>query len=482
MKLKIELCRKMYELHSAPDKRYRISHGGRCGSKSYANADMAIMRMCQRETHVAVCREYKVTIKGSVHKALCERIKHHNISDSFEITDHSIKHVSNGSNVVYQHLHENADEVKGLEGTDICWIFEGHELSAESWGYLNPTIRRTPRMTTDPEIWIEFNPQYEDDFIYKEFIQKRKSDAIVVETNYTDNPWCPDDQRHLAEQCRIESEDEYNHIWLGKPRNVGGLIYPMFCENHVRAVDIGRIEKAANFFQGQDPHTVYYPACVWLARMPRGDGTFDYFFYNEWPTVGTFGGKMYHELRKEKKCTLTLKQRATIFKTLDNTIERTYHGVEIESRGIDTRFAKGSGAGSTTNNTRGIIVEMADPGNGGMRFETPPEHMIDVQRDRMRELLSWDVLSPMHRMNEPRMYVSPHCENLLCALKFHRFDRTGKEKEDETYKDFIDAAHIAMAVEQQHKHRDRTKKPVEMVVETDNVTNLIEAFYGKKGD
>jgi hypothetical protein len=481
MKLSVDLSRKMYDLHMTGDYRYRIAYGGRAGQKTYGNADMSILRMCQRETHFAVLREYKNTIKSSVHKAICERIKALNVSASFDITDTHIKHLSNGSNTAYYHLHENADEVtKGLEGVDVAWLFEGHELQKESWKYLNPTVRRTPRMIKDPEVWIEFNPEYEDDFVYQEFIVNHHPQSKVVFITYLDNPWCPEDTKRQAEECRMSDIDEYNHVWLGHPRNVGGLIYPVFGRDiHIRHIDLERIEKTANFFMGQDPHTTYYPACVWMARQPRGDGTFDFYFYNEWPTRGTFGGKMYHELRKEKKCTLTLRQRAQMFKILDNTTDKTYNSIEIEARGIDTRFAKGSGTGSTTNNTRGIIIEMADIANGGLRFETPPEHMIDVQRDNMRELLGWDSLRPMHRMNEPKMYVAPHCENLIAALQFHRFDRTGKEKEEEKYKDFVDAAHIAMATAQQHPHRDRTAKPIEFEVETDNVSSLIGAFYGK---
>jgi phage terminase large subunit len=479
LKLNIEISRKVADVF-APDVRYRCLWGGRAGQKSYGFADKALEHMCARRTDIAVCREYEATIKDSVHKLVKERIDHYKLNRCFKITNNEILYPPNGSKIIYKHLHDNVDEVKGLEGTDICWIFEGHSLLKKSWDLLDPTIRRTPRMTRDPEIWIEFNPDFEDDFAYQEFVVKTGRDRIAVYTTYLDNPWRPEETIQKAERCKRENEDEYNHIWLGYPRNVGGLVYPQFSmDHHIRDVDLNRIEHVANFFMGQDPHTVYYPACVWVGRMPRGDGTFDYYIYNEWPMLNTFGGKYYHELRTEKKCTLTLKQRAQIYRLLDNTFDRTYYGVTIAARGIDTRFAKGAGAPSTTSNTKGIIIEMADVRNGGMTFETPPEYMIDSQRDRIRGFLDWDRLIPLNAFNEPKMYVMSHCKNMIDTLRFHRFDKDGKEKEDPKRKDFSDALKICMAIEQQYQHVNRLVKKEELIPESvDRIAELKEMYLG----
>lgn len=481
MKLNVEVSRKIYELYQS-NARIKVAYSGRAAQKSYGFADMALQRMIKKRTDIATCREYKSTIKTSVHKLLKERIDYHNLQECFDITDNTITYLPNGSKVIYQHLHNNFTEVRGLEGIDVCWIFEGHDLQRESWEVLNPTIRRTPRMTQDPEIWIEFNPQFEDDFVYTEFVSKSSPDCLAVYTSYLENRWCPDDLIALADKSKRDNPDEYRHIWLGHPRNVGLLVYPQFdYDIHVREVDMPRIEHVANFFMGQDPHTVYYPACVWIGRMPRGDGSYDYYVYNEWPLRSTFDGQLYHKLRKDKKCTLTLKQRARIYKLLDNTVDETYHGISIAARGIDTRFAKGAGAPSTTSNTKGIIREMADTNNGGLSFETPPEYMIDSQRDRIRDLLYWDTDQPRTAFNEPRIYFLPHCENMIDTLRFHRFDKDGKEREDERRKDFGDALKIVLATEQQHKHADRSiSTEVEYVEETDRVADLQEQFLGHR--
>ena len=462
--------------------RYRVAYGGRSSAKSYGFADKALERMIEKKTDIAVCREFKTTIAESVHKLLKVRIKRHELEHLFDITINSITYTPNGSKITYMHLHDNETEVKGLEGNSVCWIFEAHNLSKESWKYLNPTIRRTPKMDCDPEFWIEFNPEYADDFVYSKFIETDNPKCKCVYITYLDNPVCPQDQIELAAQEKIENEDEYNHIWLGMPQKTGGIIYPMFDPDvHIRDVDLNRIEPVANFFMGQDPHTVYYPFCIWLGREPRGDGTYNYYIYNEYPMLSSkdFNGKYYYELRKEKKCALTLNQRANMYKILDNTVAETVPGIQLTARGIDTRFAKGAGTGSTTSNTRGIIIEMADPANGGISFECPPEYMIDSQRERIKELLTYDKALPITAFNEPRLYVSPHCHNVIDAFKFHRFDRDGKEREDEKRKDPMDAVRICMATEQQHPHKEKKTKSKYTNKKPDAVQGLRDAFMGK---
>jgi len=477
--LRIDMSPKMESLFREK-RRYRVAHGGRAGSKSYGFADRAIARMCSRRTDIVACREYQTTITKSVHKLMKERIAFHGLNDAFEITDTKIDYRGNGSTLIYQHLHNNYEEVRGLEGTDICWLFEAQDLLEESFRVLNPTIRRTPRMVEDPEIWVEWNPKYEDDFVYRRFAVNPPDDCVIVQINYLDNPWCPDDLKRQAEQCRIEDEAKYNHVWLGQPRDTGGLVYPMFDMSvHVRDISMKRMAQAGNFFVGQDPHLSYYPFVVWLCRIPRDDGKFAYVVYNEWPTTSHFNGKLYYEVRTENKCQLTLKDRARIFRILDNTTDKTYHDIQISGRGLDTRFAKGSGATSTTTNTRGIISEMADPSNGGMSWETPREYMLDAQKERLRELMSWDRLVPVSSLNEPLFFVLPHCTNVIDTLRFHRYDKEGKETEDERRKDPSDAIRIALATAAMYSHEERRAvyKSPEMPV-MDTVGALVDAYMG----
>jgi len=229
------------------------------------------------------------------------------------------------------------------------------------------------------------------------------------------------------------------------------------------------------FFMGQDPATVYYPFGVWIARVARGD-EFDYVIYNEYPTLSMMGGKYFHEIRQEKVCNLTLKQRANMFRILDNTISETMKWITITARAIDTRFVKASGAASSTLGTKGLISTMSDPSNGGMTFETPPERMIDVQRDRIQALMDYNrELGLIAGHNEPHFYVMPHCYNVIDAFKHHRIDKD-KRAEDQKRKDAIDAVRITMALMAEYAHKVVDVNEKILPFQPDRVQGLREAF------
>lgn len=429
--------------------RKKVARGGRNGGKSYSFADAALARMISAPIIVTVCRELKTTIRDSVHQLLKERIEYHKLDHLFTITDHEIKCNQTDSILRYKHLHNNVAEVKGLQGTDVCWIFEAEALSESSWMVLNPTIRKD-----NAEIWIEFNPKYEDDFVWSRFVIDPDEDTIEAEINYLENPHCPQAMLKEALECQRRRPEEYAHVWMGKPQGIGSRIYPMFDKAiHVRDFDMNEIiERGAEFFMGQDPHTVYYPFAVWGARIPKGEDEFDYWIFNEFPDLSHFGGKFYYEKRNVVGCALTLKERANIFRVLDITVGDRQYPVKYEHRGLDTRFAKASGAASETLNTRGIIMEMADPINGGMVFETPMEGTIDSQRDRLKELLNYFPESGISSVNCPHFFVAPWCKNTIASFCHHR-DDLAKNREDEKYKDPVDAVKIMFAVMAGYPHK-----------------------------
>jgi hypothetical protein len=264
---------------------------------------------------------------------------------------------------------------------------------------------------------------------------------------------------------------------MGQPSNVGSKIYPGFDKQvHVRPYNLDMFKETGNFFMGQDPATVYYPFGVWIARVEKQIGDYFYVVYNEFPTVSMMGGKLFHEVRTEKICTLTLKQRANMFRVLDRTVDKSHSWIEIVSRAIDTRFVKASGASSTTLGTRGLIHTRADETNGGMTFETPPESMIDVQRDNLRELLGYNAdMGIVPGFNEPKFYVMPHCENVIDSFKNHRVDRKRKI-EDQKRKDAIDAIRITLAAMAEHPHKNKVLSAPVVVSGKSRADELVETW------
>jgi len=204
-----------------PEKaRYRVLYGGRGGSKSWNIARALLLKGCEQTIRVLCAREYQTSIKDSVHKLLCDQIFALDIQAHYEITERSIRGI-NGTEFIFAGVKNNTNNIKSIEGIDICWVEEAQSVSSNSWNILLPTIRKT-----DSEIWISFNPELPTDETWKRFVMHPPENAVVQKINWSDNPWFPevlDLERRALYGRDIEA---YNNVWEGIPRQtVNGAIF-----------------------------------------------------------------------------------------------------------------------------------------------------------------------------------------------------------------------------------------------------------------
>lgn len=196
--------------------RNKLYYGGRAGGKSFAFADCLLLLGRESKLFVACVREVQNSIKDSVYKLLKDR------ADFYELTDYvfyedRIENILTGTKFIFKGLKDqNSQNIKSLEGVDICWIEEGQSISKNSWDILNPTIRKP-----NSEIWISMNREEENDPIWKAVAAHPDDRTLVVKVNYYDNPHCPEEMKYLAEKCKADNPDDYEHIWLGAPVNQG---------------------------------------------------------------------------------------------------------------------------------------------------------------------------------------------------------------------------------------------------------------------
>lgn len=189
--------------------RYRVVYGGRAGSKSWEFARRLIKIASQRPVRVLCTREIQKSINDSVHRVLRDQISLMGLDGNYDSGENHLRsHI--GSNFIYRGLRHNAQEIKSLEGIDICWIEEGNKTSRDSWEILYPTIRKS-----GSEIWVSFNPDDKKDPLYDLFVNNPPDNAIVKKIGYEDNPWFTDESRADMEHCKRTDYDAYLHIWEG---------------------------------------------------------------------------------------------------------------------------------------------------------------------------------------------------------------------------------------------------------------------------
>lgn len=440
--------------------RYKAAYGGRGSAKSWSIAEALILLAVYPrllfpnvdKVRVLCTREIQNSIKESVHKLLSDTIERLGIGHIFVVTTSSIV-CHNGSEFIFMGLLRNVDQIKSTEGINVCWVSEAHNVSDESWDILLPTVR-----SADSEIWIDFNPKFEFDPTYQRWVTNPPANCISRLVNYTDNPYFPEVLRIEMEHDRASDIKLYEQKWLGMPRGVGGRVWPMFDPVvHVKEFDPKDMAKLGNFYHSQDPHAHFYPANGWMCVFPVNErrnwpDDFHFHIYNEWPTVEGIGG-YYHDQRKKLTFDGTLEDLAKEIYASDGV----EYGFKIRKRGIDTRFAKGSGGWNwATGTTQGIVEQYAKKENGGLLFTMPPESMIDSQRQLIQQYMGYNKLIPIGPFNAPQFSVHPRCKNIIASMTSHRLEEDS-ERESEKFKDFSDMVRIMFAIVDRWVDPDKKK-------------------------
>ncbi|QLG89831.1 PBSX family phage terminase large subunit [Chitinibacter bivalviorum] len=201
--------------------RYKVAHGGRGSAKSWSFARALLIQAAQSPLRILCAREVQKSIKDSVHKLLGDQIQSLGLGQFFTITDTSIKG-ANGTEFAFAGLASHTVEsIKSFEGVDIVWVEEAQTVSKKSWDTLTPTIRKP-----GSEIWVSFNPDLDTDPTYQRFVLNPPPGAWVVQINYNDNPWFPEELEKERVHCQFSDPKSYPNIWEGKCKSVvDGAIY-----------------------------------------------------------------------------------------------------------------------------------------------------------------------------------------------------------------------------------------------------------------
>lgn len=191
--------------------RYKGAHGGRGSGKSHFFAEMLVARCVAQKTDAVCVREIQKSLKQSVKKLVEAKIDALGVKHLFEVLDTEIRG-PHGGLIIFQGMQNHtADTIKSLEGYDIAWVEEAQSLSQVSLDLLRPTIRKP-----GSELWFSWNPKHKTDPVD---VLLRGAElppnAQVVQANYSDNPWLPEELRADMEFDRRRDPDKYKHVWLG---------------------------------------------------------------------------------------------------------------------------------------------------------------------------------------------------------------------------------------------------------------------------
>lgn len=196
-------------LHPA---RYKGAHGGRGSGKSHFFAGLSVERcLLSSGVRIACVREVQKSLKNSVKLLIEDKVREFGLAGQFDILDAEIR-TPGGGVIIFQGMQNHtADSIKSLEGFDVCWVEEAQSLSQRSLDLLRPTFRKP-----GSEIWFSWNPDKPDDPV-DAFLRKNPPDsAVVVQANWSDNPWLPAELLADLKDDQRRDPDKFRHVWGGE--------------------------------------------------------------------------------------------------------------------------------------------------------------------------------------------------------------------------------------------------------------------------
>lgn len=197
--------------------RFICNQGGTRSSKTYSLCQLMIA-ICLKEsnTKVSIIRKTFPALRASVMKDLISILKETGLynQNNHHKTEWTY-HFDNGSEIVFF----SADNDLKLRGRqhDIVWINEGNELNYDIFSELNQRCRRA--------IFIDFNPSDLYSFIYDLY---KRPEAITIKSNYTDNPFLPDELVREIEYYKENDPWRWRVMGLGEVGESPELIFDKF--------------------------------------------------------------------------------------------------------------------------------------------------------------------------------------------------------------------------------------------------------------
>ena len=204
------------------DWREAAVYGGRYSLKSHTIARILLIRARQSKIRVACFREFQNSIADSSHKLLKDLINEYELTD-FKVTQTSIINTVNGSDFIFNGLHNNEQSIKSTEGIDIAWIEEAQTVSNTSLEVLTPTVRKP-----GSQLIYTYNRLLEDDPVHHRLVLEGRPNTLIINVNYD----IALKYKMMPDVIRLEMEDDrdkrpalYKHKWLGEPSSSERKIY-----------------------------------------------------------------------------------------------------------------------------------------------------------------------------------------------------------------------------------------------------------------
>jgi hypothetical protein len=203
----------------------------------------------------------------------------------------------------------------------------------------------------------------------------------------------------------------------------------------IHCIPASKVPPGGTLYMVCDPAGARNWFCLWLLVYEDGKRI----VVREFPDFSNFGEWALPSEKPDGKLgpaqTLDAGRSISEYRNLFRQIESDLGYGEPVMRLIDPK-AGGSPALSEAGGTTliDLLAESDDPTDDGMAFIPAPGVPVDQRTSAINSLLSYDATQPLTALNEPSLYITNDCANLIYALSEH----TGRDGQKGCTKDPID--------------------------------------------
>jgi phage terminase large subunit len=188
-----------------------VWEGGRGGAKSEALAHIGIMESYVDDGVILCCREIQKSIDDSIYSMLVAKIDQLGLKEQFKVLNNEITNLVTGARFIFAGLKSNVTSIKSITKLRVVLVDEAENVSQNSWDILRPTPRYGK-----VRIYVVFNPKFEADPTWQEFVAKKDDRTLHINIGWRDNPWFPESLNNQRLRDAKGDAGRYSWIWEGK--------------------------------------------------------------------------------------------------------------------------------------------------------------------------------------------------------------------------------------------------------------------------
>ncbi len=188
-----------------------IMEGGRGGAKSEALSALGVLESFIDDGVILCCREIQKSIADSLYATIVSTIYKYELQSYFKIIQGEITNNLTGARFIFAGLKSNITSIKSINKLRVVLVDEAENVTDNSWSYLRPTPRYG-----QVRFYVVFNPRFEHDATWQQFIINKDERTLHITINWQDNPWFPESLNNQRLRDLRGDAGRYAWIWDGQ--------------------------------------------------------------------------------------------------------------------------------------------------------------------------------------------------------------------------------------------------------------------------